>query len=535
VDSGARFELRAEKAALALLVLIVLLSLGVLVHPWYDPRNDASMYILTARSLAEGEGYSYLGAPFLVRPPGFSAILAPVVGVLGTDFFALNFLVSLFGAAGVLLLFLQQRARVGWLLGALTALAVWLNPGYQRMCNEVMSDVPGVALLLLCLLVERWASRTPSWRCEVLLGACIGLSAYVRSAVVLLVPAIVVSRLISEVRDAGRDRVFVRFAARRLALFALTAWLLVLPWSVRNARSALPAPVDQVLNYSISTAMWHKDPGDPNSPRLGAAEILTRLPANLRPMSSVLGSRMQQPVPGEPPGLGREILHAVVSLLLLASLVTVLLQRRAAPEIYTACLLPVLAFYFAFTDRLVLPIYVIAFAAFVEVLYRILRRAAGDRTATVAAGAIVLLLVAMDFAPRRGWREIEARHRAYTEIASSLKSRLGPETRLASAQGYHYAVYLDRPVYSLIPAIRRAGRNEAAEGILDKYGIESVVLSPLDNEYRAVAPYFEQRYGSGERVASATVWRVRRATGDIPATGDAPGLPRRVPARLPSP
>jgi hypothetical protein len=43
------------------------------VHPWYDATNDGSMYIATARALLAGEGYSYLGSPFLIRPPGFSA------------------------------------------------------------------------------------------------------------------------------------------------------------------------------------------------------------------------------------------------------------------------------------------------------------------------------------------------------------------------------------------------------------------------------------------------------------------------------
>ena len=33
------------------------------------------------------------------------------------------------------------------------ALAVWLNPGFQKLCLQVLSDVPGAALILICLVL----------------------------------------------------------------------------------------------------------------------------------------------------------------------------------------------------------------------------------------------------------------------------------------------------------------------------------------------------------------------------------------------
>src|SRR5678816_4448181 len=89
---------RAAWLAAGLLALVLALSLPFTVHPWYDPTNDGSMYIATARALLAGQGYSYLGVPFLIRPPGFSCLLAPVLAVRGTDFYALNLLVSACGA-----------------------------------------------------------------------------------------------------------------------------------------------------------------------------------------------------------------------------------------------------------------------------------------------------------------------------------------------------------------------------------------------------------------------------------------------------
>ena len=121
---------RKDKLALTVLAVLVLLSLPFLVHPWFDVVNDAGTYIITARSIAEGDGYSYLGHVFQLRPPGFSYLLAPLIALFETDFLVLNLFVSLFGAAGVLLLFCHQRAYLGGPLAALVSLTLWLNPGY---------------------------------------------------------------------------------------------------------------------------------------------------------------------------------------------------------------------------------------------------------------------------------------------------------------------------------------------------------------------------------------------------------------------
>ncbi len=61
-----------EKLALAAAGIALVGSLAFLVHPWFARNADAAIYIATARSLAQGEGYRLLGDPFVVRPPGFS-------------------------------------------------------------------------------------------------------------------------------------------------------------------------------------------------------------------------------------------------------------------------------------------------------------------------------------------------------------------------------------------------------------------------------------------------------------------------------
>lgn len=185
----------AEQLTFLLFLLVMGVSLGFVVHPWYEPVRDASIYVSTARSLLAGEGYSYLGVPFITRPPGFPLLLAPVIALFGTNFSALNLYVSLLGAIAAALFYRWMRPRLGWPPALAVALLLWFNPGFRRLSNEIMSDVPGLAAVLACLLVERWASRAPAWRRELALGLAIGLSLHVRSLSALLLPAIVLSRL----------------------------------------------------------------------------------------------------------------------------------------------------------------------------------------------------------------------------------------------------------------------------------------------------------------------------------------------------
>src|SRR3990172_11522976 len=124
--------IRRDTLVALVLAAILLGSLPYLVHPWFDLLHDAAMYVLTARSLASGEGYMMLGMPFAVRPPGFPALIAPILAVWGTDFLALNAFVSACGAIAVFLLFVLERPRLGALLASLVAMGIWLNPAFRR-------------------------------------------------------------------------------------------------------------------------------------------------------------------------------------------------------------------------------------------------------------------------------------------------------------------------------------------------------------------------------------------------------------------
>jgi 4-amino-4-deoxy-L-arabinose transferase-like glycosyltransferase len=498
----------AERTVFAVFVACLFASLFWIVHPWYDMTIDGSVYIVTARSLAAGEGYRYLGEPFQVRPPGFPLLIAPFVSGLKHGFFAINFFVACFGAAGVLLLFWHARPRLGFGLALLTAAAVWLNPNYQRLSTQVMSDIPGTTLVLVCLLVERWASARPSGRREIALGLAIGLSAYVRMSTILLVPAILLSRLLR--RGAPSPSAWApSLAARRLLLFAGVAVLVLLPWTIRNRLDPAPSPAEQTLLYSYGVANLHADPGDPESPRLPWSAILERIPLRTYQVSFVLGNRLRDEVfaKDEPEGeLGA--VSSAFALLLLGSSLIVLVKRREPAEFFVAGMLAVTATYFGFAPRLVLPVFLLTLPAAVELVRDLVARGAGPRSGAALAAAGLLVLIGIDYSPRRNWDLIERQYREFAELSRAVAGAVGPDARLGAVFGSHYSVFLERPVYSIQIVTWRTRSLEAAEGVIARNRLDTIVLSnrtPLDRQF---TEYFRKRYGEPEYVDPALIFRI---------------------------
>ena len=201
-------DVARARLTLAALVLCASASLFWLVHPWFESVSDAALYLATAKSLAQGSGHAYAGAPFLVRPPGFAVLLAPLVAWRGFDFLLLNAFVSLCGVLALGLFFTSCRPRLGTACAALLCVYLWLNPLWRELSNRTLSDLPGVAWLLGALLCAARAERVRTWRAELLLVFVLGLGAYLRTNLLLLVPALVAQRSLAHfrARAPGGDR-----------------------------------------------------------------------------------------------------------------------------------------------------------------------------------------------------------------------------------------------------------------------------------------------------------------------------------------
>jgi len=497
---------RPEKIALILLIVGALLLLAVLVHPWYDPKNDSSMYIAAARAIAAGDGYTYLEMPFHLRPPGFSVLISPIVGTLGAQFRALNLYVGVWGVAGIVLLFIYLRTRVGWQLSLISSLAVWLNPAYQRFCNQVMADVPGTTLLFGCLLLERWVARAPSWKRDLLLGVSIGLSAYVRTVNVLLVPAIVVAWSLERWLGRDRSRSWPALAGR-LAIVVIGAWIVMLPWSVRNHYRAPAPPADQTRLHNYSTAVFHQDKGDPASPRVPLGELLQRIPERGVDVATAMTRRMQSQ---------DSVTHPGLALLIAACWGWVLVKRRAPSDFFVGGTLLVLVLYPGFQDRLLVPIYMLVLGSVTEASRDLLRRLTEARVATAIVAAALLALIVVDLKPRHKWTEIENAHRHFEQACSIIDSRVPSTVRLGSGTGWHYNACLGRSVYGLKHTVFRAGTPDAVEQAIDKYRIETVVLSDRDPLDRSLLGYFQGHYTDVEKVGELTFIRVRPSSFEVP-------------------
>jgi len=494
---------RRSTAALLLLATLCAASLAGLTHPWFEATNetyDASIYLACAKSLLAGEGYSVLGMPFNVRPPGFSLVLAPVLAARGLDFLALNLLVGAFGVAAVLGLFVLARERQGDLPAFCVALALFLNPGFRHLSNQVMSDVPGLALTLLGLVLARWAERAPSARRDLGLGLGIGLGAHLRTAVVLVVPAVLLARALARGRSAQATS-FLRFARQRMLVLPVATLAVLVPWSFRNALHHPPWPAEQTLLASYSTGMWHVDGGDPDSPWIAPGDLFSRARVQAPRILADLGGRLDPQAAGALP--------TVLGAAMLAAIAWVALRRREPLEMFALVSFGVLAVYFAHDWRLALPVFAVGLVSVAEVLAAAVARFAGLKAGSAAAAAGALALLALDFAPRRGWEEIRAAHEVDLATADALRAELAPEARLAAPVGWHWSVLLDRPVYSLYFAGKRGGGNGVLR-VIDERGIDAVIVRTEPEEARRTLELLELRYGKSQALGPVAVVRTKR-------------------------
>lgn len=458
----------AAKGALIGLLLASTASLAWLSHPWFDATPDAGLYVATARSIAAGEGYTYLGEPFTVRPPGFSLLLAPVVAVFGVDFRALNLLVGACGALAIALLFAFYRARLGTMLAGALALTLWWNPEVRRLSGQVMSEVPGAAAMFACLLLDRRVRHRPTLGRELGLGVAIGAASLLRSVHVLLLPAAWLARALARrdeqrAPDDGRPGRVARGAA-----IAVGAALCLAPWAVRNALAESDLASEQLHLDSYWTALWHEDASDPSSRRLTTAELATRARELVALQLPWLGSRMR-----DASGWG----DTALGVFALASVVVVFWRRRSTAEAFALGAAAVLAAYFAFRGRLMLPVLLIALPAAAEVLVLLLERvpALGAARARGLVAAAVLALGLADARPQEDWPAIEGAHRDREFVARRVAAQLAPDDALAAYNGPIFAAYLDRPVATLRFVRVREGF-EGVERYVAEHGIDLVLL-----------------------------------------------------------
>jgi len=438
----------------AALLVVTAATLPWSVQTHWDAKPDAGTYLIAARALARGEGYRVMGEPFTLRPPGFSLLLAPLVAWRGVDFAALNLFVSAFAIAAVALFFLLLRPRTGAPVAFAAALVVWLQPGFQQLANQVLADVPGLALALASLVLLRRSDHRPSPLRDAAIGLAIGAACWVRTANLLLLPAVLLDRVtgrrLASARRRGQRGLVLRRALVPVAL-ALVAYA---PWALRPAVE--PSYGQEALR-SYAAGLLRVDAVDPEARAVGIADLVARVERNLsRYASSVqLDARAGRPTP----------LAWAVLALGLACWLLVLARRREAPEWLAGLTLATLLVYFAVQPRLALVPAVLVFGATVETLRRALRRVLPARGGDVLLVAALALVAWATFAHDFMRPSSRDKYAETLAVASLLAASASAGEPIGADNATAFALLLDRPVYGLQPLCNRRGVDAARDAI----------------------------------------------------------------------
>jgi len=227
--------------------------------------GDNAEFIILGRSLAAGEGLSYINqpapTPATKYPFGFPLMLAAVEFLLPGSIHALKALVVILYALSIPLTFRLLTRHASTRTAAAVCAFCLASPLLLDFSHQVMSEVPYLAVSTLGLILVQRAVRSGSHR-DLLWSLLAVMAAYhIRTAGVTLIAATVVYLTLT-----GRRR--------QSALFAAGAVLLALPWAVRNHLYGAGAGY---LNQLISV-----DPYRPQDGTLTLASLLERVTENLK-------------------------------------------------------------------------------------------------------------------------------------------------------------------------------------------------------------------------------------------------------------
>jgi len=227
-------------------LLLILFVMAVLVRITYyliDPNpyhgligkeniSDAIEYDILARTLASGGGYGYYpDVPTAFRNPLLPVIAAGVYLFTGPHPVAVQMVMILLGALIPPVLFALARQFVEPASALLAGVVAVFYPSLVVFSVSFMTETPFALLVLLTLLCWSQFSLTNrgGWGLVIAGGVFLGLALLTRSNIMPLLGLWILYLLI----DGGRER--WRNIAR-FVIFCAMAFLVTLPWSLRNYR-----------------------------------------------------------------------------------------------------------------------------------------------------------------------------------------------------------------------------------------------------------------------------------------------------------
>ena len=444
---------------LAAVFLLAILSATLFVDPNWRHSVDSAIYLLTAKSLSLGEGYTYLGHPFFVRPPALSWCLAHIMGETW-DFALYNQLIQIAVAASFGTILLAMSRLHGWCAAALITLLFGLNPLSLNHQNSILAEYPFLALFFAAtwLLSRHRDGRQPGTLAALTGAILLAASVAFRTVGVLFLPGLV---LLSALGLNGRRSESTDTTGEpnrwQGLLVAVLVTLSLVPWALYSREAATNAerPSTQLLMFDYSTALLHTNPSDPNSPFVDSAGWFERIGNNLTEMSHTVGYAFLGGPPNEAlstfgPG------SMIVTVLLGACLLYTVLSRRSAMDLYAAISVLVLLLYFTSADRLLLPLIPLILSSVVYTAHRIgqflAKRTTIPEPSALLIGAFALALGAMSLTRIEESRTLSATKRRFQRddlaTADWVRRHLPEDARLLHEKGAVLSVLSGRTTYT---------------------------------------------------------------------------------------
>lgn len=209
-----------------------LILCAVLFDPKIHTGGDSVTYVLLAESvLLTGDGYSLSMEPgppeaHTLYPPGYPALLAPLVALFGRNFVVLKLLSVLFTVGAVAVFCFYARRHREPLLWFCLALAFAVNPGVIDYSRWMLSEAPFLFFSLLAL----WQLDADSRDRRMGRAFSLGLAASVASFYVRSIGALLLV--------AGSLSYAIRGEWRKFLVHGLAGSALTIPWLVRNSLSS---------------------------------------------------------------------------------------------------------------------------------------------------------------------------------------------------------------------------------------------------------------------------------------------------------
>ncbi len=435
-------------ALLAAVGLLAVLAATAWVEPEWRHTVDSAIYLLTGKSLALGEGYTYLGRPFFVRPPALSWCLAQTWDG-DWDFALYNQLIQISVAASLVTLLLAMRRLHGWLLAALVTVLFAVNPLAVEAQNEVLAEYPYLALFFLgaWLASDRKDGRQAPLPLALLGALALAAATAFRTVGVLFLPGLVLVDLLKRDRRRWQGALVAAIVAASLV-----------PWVAytREAARSAEKPSTQLLMFDYTTALFRTNPSDPDSPLVDAAGWFARLASNTAEIGETcahafLGGERNDATSVHGPEA--PILAAFFGLCLLYAA----WSRRSALDLYALATAAVVLLYFTFTDRLLLPLVPLMLSAALFTLDRLgvplLKRLVAERDARIVllggfALTVGLLGAAMIPESRAQSVANNRNHQEALRTARWIEKNLPPDAVLLHEWGSIFTVLTGRTTYT---------------------------------------------------------------------------------------